>query len=278
VTHSFRTLAAIVVLGLLTSVSGRAAGRDANLSDAEIENFLLHAKVVEKEDIGSGITHPVKLELELDGRVRKAAFKTVDIQSLRLTRFAPGRAPSELNFKDDYRYERAAYLLDRILGLDMVPVAVLRKIDGTEGAVIDWVSGAINEKERIDRKVSPPDPVEFVNQQAVMRLFDALILNVDRNAGNELVTTEDWKVHLIDHSRAFRFWKDLPDEFLSRPASLPRGLLAKLEALEDLSLFRELKGLLSHAQVKAMLERRDKILEKIAADRERYGEALVFQD
>ena len=41
-----------------------------------------------------------------------------------------------------------------------------------------------------------------------MRVFDELIQNRDPNAGN-LLWTSDWKMWLIDHTRAFRLAKEL---------------------------------------------------------------------
>jgi hypothetical protein len=118
----------------------------------------------------------------------------------------------------------------------------------------------------------------LTRQRAVMVLFDALIQNVDRNLANQLWTPADWRLHLIDHSRGFRLWKDLPEEFAGAPASLPRALLAGLEGLEEESLAVGLERLVSRAQIKALLKRRDRILEKIASDRQQYGDAMVFQD
>ena len=45
--------------------------------DAAIESFLLEARVVSVEEIGSGITRPQRVLLELDGEEREAAFKNV---------------------------------------------------------------------------------------------------------------------------------------------------------------------------------------------------------
>ena len=41
-----------------------------------------------------------------------------------------------------------------------------------------------------------------------MRLFDSLIFNDDRNPGNYLFDA-DWKLWMIDHSRAFQMRREL---------------------------------------------------------------------
>ena len=50
---------------------------------------------------------------------------------------------------------------------------------------------------------NPPDPEAWKQAASlVATTFDQLIYNVDRNTGNLLIT-KDWKLVLIDHTRAF---------------------------------------------------------------------------
>ncbi len=243
-------------------------------SDAELEDFLRRARVVEAREIGSGITKPLRLLLEHEGRTMMAAFKTVDL-------YKPGARrklgyPPETEFTDDYRFERAAYLLDRELGLDMVPVVVLRKAQGRRGAAIEWVADGIDESARREQDRKPSDPLILGRQNGLMRIFDALILNTDRNLSNQLITAGDWKLHLIDHSRSFRLSHSLPDRFQTVPVKLSRALLARLEALDEERLRQLFQGVIGKRNITALLARRDKILEKIEADRARYGDGYVF--
>jgi hypothetical protein len=247
---------------------------DTPPDDAAIERILLEGEIVEMTPIGSGSSRPMKLELELDGATRTAAFKTIDVFKPGVTRFE--RAGTEFNFRDSYRFERAAYLVDRMLGLHMVPVAVLRAIRSERGAVVDWVADAIGEGERVERGLMPPDRMRLVLQRARMDLFDALIGNVDRNVGNQLWTIADWELHLIDHSRSFRTSKKLTEAFTRSRARLSRELFGALRALDRESLNAELEELLDSAQIKALLARRDRILAKIARDREAFGDEQVF--
>ncbi len=243
-------------------------------SDADVEAFLRRAKVVEAKEIGSGITRPLRLVLEHEGQRRMAAWKTVEVVK-RGPRVEPGY-PTEHEFTDDYHYERAAYVLDRELGLDMVPVTVLRSYRGQRGAAIDWIARAINEVERREQELKPADALILSRQRATMRVFDALILNTDRTLTNQLITPSDWQLHLIDHSRSFRLSPHLPDHFLERPARLSRELLARLEALEAKRLRQLLRGAVSSSRIKSLLDRRDKILEKVEDDRRKFGDPFVF--
>jgi hypothetical protein len=261
---------------LAVGLSGGGAWGDTGSRDKEVERFLLLAEVVEVERIGAGITVPRKLTLELDGETRKAVFKSVESERAEPERLEPEEG--DLSIIDSCRHEIAAYRLDRLLGIDMVPVAVMRKIDARPGAVLEWIPSDFDERRRRKANVAPRDPRVLSHQQDVMELFDALILNLHRDASSQLITQEDWKLHLIDHSRAFRQGTVLPRTFVNTRASLPRSLLDRLEGLDADKLERALGELLGVEQMAALLQRRDKILEKVAADRKEYGDAVVFQD
>jgi hypothetical protein len=244
-------------------------------SDAELEQALREGRVLEIESIGTGITKPQRVTLERQGRTLRAAFKTVDIQESRLTRFKSG---GKLHFTDRYTYERAAYLLDRELGLHMVPVTVLRKIDGKRGALIAWVENALDEGARREHELDDDQTRAVLCQQDLMRVFDALIANDDRNLGNQLYRTEGWHLHLIDHSRAFRMVRRLPKSYLSQPSNLPRWLLERLEQLDKDRLRELFDGVLSRARIRSLLARRDRIVDKAREDIERYGAGIVFHE
>ena len=247
---------------------------EAPPDDAEMERFLLEAEVLEMEEIGTGITRPKKLRLRMGGREGKAAFKDVDIEkSTDLTRFESG---AEFSFSDRYHYERAAYLLDRTLGMYMSPVVVVREVRGTKGAVVEWIGNAMSEADRQEKELLPDDPALLVRQRDIMTVFDLLISNSDRNLSNQLITSADWKLHLIDHSRSFRLGSKLPKRLAATTLSLPRPLYDAMLELDEKVLREQMKGLLSRAQIKAMLKRRDKIIEKIDGDREKHSDAMVF--
>jgi len=227
------------------------------MPDAALEAFLKTAEVTKTEDIGSGITRPKRLTLQKDGLTRRAAFKYVDETHDSTVRVA-GRL--EMQFNDRYIYDVAAYRLDRLLEMDMVPVAVERTVDGTAGAAQDWIENAIDEGRRVTEKLEPYDNESFRRQTQVMRVFDALIYNADRNQGNILYTPGDWKMHLIDHTRAFRLATGRPPGLVDVPLEIDPGLRTRLAALTEDQLKKALGGLLSNAQIGAILKRRDKLL------------------
>jgi len=243
--------------------------------DQEVERFLLEAKVIESVPIGTGVTNPKRLTLEMDGRQMTAAYKDINEELMGRTAFDQGIP--EYNFTDKFVYDRAAYLLDRELGIYMVPVTVIREVEGKAGAVTEWIANAIQEGERQEKGLDS-DPRSIRMKQAdVKRIFDTLTMNTDPNLGNTLYTLDDWRMYLIDFSRAFRLGKKLNKTFEVNMITLPLSLYDKLQALEEARLMEVMEGLLSKAQVKALIKRRDKMILKIDADREKYGDPIILR-
>jgi hypothetical protein len=170
------------------------------LSDAEMEQFLLTAKVVRTRNVSTGITGTQRVTLN-DGKLtHDASRQTVDI-------YKPSfqtAAGTELNFRDSYKYNIAAYRVDRLVGLGMVPVSVERTVGGKTGAVTWWVDNVqMMERERFQKKIEPPDSEDWNDQIYQARVFTEIVYNTDPNLGNLLITN-DWKLRMFDFSRAFR--------------------------------------------------------------------------
>ncbi len=234
----------------------------AVVSDQELEDFLRTAEIVKDEEIGQGITRPRRVTLKKNGQTRRAAFKTVN--ESKSGKVQLGKRV-EMVFTDRYAYEVAAYKLDRLIGLRMVPVTVLRTINGQQGSLQSWVESAVDERRRLQQKLDPYEPSKVDEAKNLMHLFDALIYNVDRNQTNVLFTPGDWHLHLIDHSRAFRLNTDRPPGIVGHPIHVPPEIRKPLAALDLPTLQRTLGDLLSRAQMKAILERRDALLDSVEA-------------
>lgn len=231
---------------------------DPQLSGKEAEDFLRTAKVVSVRPLKSkAITRPRKVELSDGTRTCFAVLKTVDVYEP-LKRFENGEV--ELQFTDSFEYEIAAYELDKMLDLGIVPPAVRRRINSEVGALSLWVEGSITEWERIKvQKIHPPDTVAWNNQMYTIRLFLQLIYDTDYTNVNNLLVTPEWKVYKIDSSRAFRNHHELRHE-----ASLDRfsrKVLASLRALDRDQLVEKLKPWLTKRQLEALWVRRGLILE-----------------
>ena len=101
-----------------------------------------------------------------------------------------------------------------------------------------------------------------------MRMFDSLIFNVDRRPENWRFDKSSAKLYLIDHSRAFRERRDLPESFGKSLVRMNRSLYDNLSGLDEETMQRVSEWLITGAQIEALLARRDLILQKIDQDRE----------
>jgi hypothetical protein len=90
-----------------------------------------------------------------------------------------------------------------------------------------------------------------------MHVYDQLMFNTDSNATNLLIDTQ-WRVWMIDHTRAFRTMKTLQDPKML--ANCDRGLLEKMKALDKVSLQKEMKNYLTGPEIQGLLARRDVIV------------------
>lgn len=241
------------------------------LSEEEIRNFLLTAKVVSAKPLSKGITAPIKLTLTDGKMTHDAVFQAVD-ERKPVMQFSTGR--TEMNFRDSWHFNVAAYELAKMVGLDyMMPVYVERKYAGKTGAVGWWVTWKWDEEMRLKEKIQPPDPDDWNKQMFRMRVFAQLAYDTDRNLGNVLIT-EDWKLKMIDFTRAFRLHNDLENpKNLTR---FDRQLLERLKTLNEAECEAKLKPHLGKGEIRAILARRDKILqlaEKLVKEK---GEAEVL--
>ena len=163
----------------------------------------------------------------------------------------------EVDFQDSWKTDVAAYELDKMIGLGMVPTTVERRHRGDRGSMQWWVDNTMSELDRVEDGIAPPDPQAWSEMVYKMRLFDSLIYNVDRQTRNMLVT-EDWRIVLIDHSRSFRTTAELrkPDQM----TRFSKSLLENIAKLDEEALKERLGNYLTVYQIRAILERRDLIL------------------
>jgi len=245
--------------------------RATPLSDATIENFLLKANVIKKKTSKKGVTGAIQATLSDGTLTHDAQIQTVDLSK---TVFEAG-AHTELNFKDTYRFNIGAYRLARLLDMDNVPMSVKRRHDGKDAAFTWWIDDVMFDEEgRMKQQpVQGPDPNRTAKQNANRLVFDELIQNRDRNQGN-LVWTKDWKLWLIDHTRAFRLGKDL-----MKPEQLGRidgALLARLRTLTIEAMTKSMGDVMQKDEMNAVLTRRDKLVKHFEDRIATRGEAAVL--
>jgi hypothetical protein len=257
-----RMLAAVVVLAALVAQVPAPASPPAaapTLTDAQIEDFLLHAKIGKTHTLGKGVTLAMRAVLKSDTMTHDAQIQNID---QKLQQFDTGRGV-EFNFRDSWMYNVAAYRIDRLIGLNMVPVTVARRYGNDLAAFTWWIDDVMMEEgARLKQKKEAPDTEKWNEQMQLVRVFDQLIANTDRNVGNLLITS-DWRIWPIDHTRAFRLNKE--PKSLGNVTRCDREVLQKMKALDKETLKKSLHDVLTGDEMDALLARRDAIVKHIEA-------------
>lgn len=236
------------------------------LSDDQVEAFLRDAKVVKTKSVGKGVTGSLRATMTDGTLTHDAQIQQVEEKK---TQFEAAGA-AEFNFEDSWRFNVAAYRVDRLIGLQMVPVTVSRKWKSAPAAFTWWIDDVMmDEGKRLKDKTQPPDSGLWNEQMQMVRVFDQLIYNVDRNMGNLLIG-KTWRVWAIDHTRAFR-----TQNTLKTPANVTRcdrQVVERLKQLNKDGLKKSIGEFVTEYQINGLLARRDKIVEIF----EKAGPSAVF--
>lgn len=240
------------------------------------EEFLKTAEVVDQDQPFSdreAVTKPWVITLEKDGVTNKAIWKNPS-----------GRMKG---FMENWKWEIAAYCLDKYLNLCMVPPTVERQFEGKRGSCQLWIDSMMSLKKKVEDKIKTPSYKIFYWNRALylQRTFDNLIANEDRHQ-NQYLITEDWRMILIDHSRSFRtskkFTKKLiyNEKFKEGPTfimkEIPKDLYEKLKTL-NADVMKELVGeYLTDKEIEATLVRRELIIKWLDKRIKKMGEEKVL--
>lgn len=232
-------------------VASGVAGRVWPEFRSQVEELLATAAIIGATDMGIGRSAPKRLRLQWDQFEVRAAWRPS----------GPGSTGRP------YSPELAAYELDRMLELDMVPPTVERAIDGQLGAIQYWVNGV-----RLLRTAQEAPRTElWARQTERMKLFDSLLGNGGRVLSNMLIDPDD-QLLLVDYVDAFS-----TDRTLSNPpARFDRQLVEKVKALDAPGAQQTLRKFLGDAEREALLARRDLLLAHLARLVSAHGEVAVL--
>lgn len=229
----------------------------------EMENYLKTAKIifVDKEDL-PGRTAPWKIKLS-DGKTeRKGIFK-------HLNRPRPHMLP------DSYKYDIAAYELNKLLDIQIVPPVVEREIEGIEGSLQLFLVDCIKENERRRRKIEPPHPERFQNEMDEIKVFDNLARNEECLYADDLfIHVKNWKVCRVDYSIAFPPIVELISDCSITRCS--RKLYKNLLELDNELVKTKLQSYLNDQELEALIKRKDLIIEIIQQLIKEKGEDAVL--
>jgi hypothetical protein len=219
----------------------------------EIEEYLRTAECVSMQTFEMGTT---RCALPPGGPIARMAWRLIPPGVYR-------------GFWTSFKADLAAYELDKLLKMDMVPPTVERQLQGKSGSAQQWVENVVDLK----NAPAPPESARAAwgKQQARMRMFDNLIGNRDRNLGNVLVDAE-WNFILIDYARAFR-----PDTDLQLPLTqIDSDLWDRMKGVTRAQLDARLGPWLDEKEIAAIINRRERMkveIDRLVAER---GAAAVF--
>ena len=164
-------------------------------------------------------------------------------------------SPSKRNFPGV-----AAYRLDRLLELDMVPATVIRTVDGKQGSLQFLPVNTVNESQRAESGLGSGASCALLEQWPEMTVFDALIYNEGRTRDRILYDRSNWRLILSEHDRAFGTKKGRPAHLKAASLSLHPGWVEELQSLTDDVLQAELGDVLGKSNMRALSTRRDRLL------------------
>lgn len=156
---------------------------------------------------------------------------------------------------EGYKEERAAYIVDKFLGLNLVPATVIKTHEGKTGSFQQFIPDAKTyyEAEKGD--------LEGIGEELKkLGIFDFLIGNIDRNEGNFLV--KKGGVFAIDHHLAFsdQKYSQRTDDILGEkiPAEIKEKILDFSKWSNGKIILGNLLGeLLEKPQINAFFKRFD---------------------
>lgn len=254
---------------------GRAQLRaDEVAKRAEWEAFLASAEIVGRKQLQGpdAVTGPWVLSLRSGHIEHRAVWKDVD--------------GKPRGVRDSWRYEVAAYRLDKVLGLGMVPVTVERPEAGRRGSCQLYAEDAEPLRDKVQHleEMTPTRLTAWRRGGYIQQAFDNLIGNSDRSQGNILVTS-DWRWVLIDHSRAFRteaaYTKALPFTPEKMPGTevmreLPRAFVEKVRTLDEAAIRAAAGPYLEEKEIRAILSRKALLVAWIDKEIARVSEAIFL--
>jgi len=225
----------------------------------EREEFLKTAEIIKSEDIGEGVTKPLKLYLKKGDTQREGVWKN----------------PSGIQdgFLEGWQYEIAAYELDKLINLHMIPPTVERVFKGKRGSLQLWVRSKMSDLERMEQGINIPQEhvLHWNRRKYLMRAFDCLIANEDRTQQNIRYAGE-WRMILIDHSRSFRTGRKFTRRLMygedgikgvQMIRQLPRKFVENVKDLTFETIKEAVGPYLSKKEIRAVLKRKELLLEEI---------------
>ena len=244
---------------------GWPAGEE-DLSDHFLERFLEKAPIKSQTPLTIDFQTQTGVE-KLELVVLELEQKDMELRSLFGDADESAEEAAAHGRKDrrSCRNQVAAYRLDRQFDLKIVPVTVFRKVDGRKGCTQIWMQEAWDVEQVVDQGIAAGQLADLEAEVARARAFTGLIGLIDRADFGKLILPVSRKVMLSDNGVAFSENTDVRTFVEEGCGPVGEAFKHSLGSLELGRLKKNLGALLSDAQIEAILERRDGILELCAA-------------
>jgi hypothetical protein len=231
-------------------------------SREDMEYYLANAAVIgyHREAV-PGRTAADNVDLDDGETRRRAMFKTVDT-----------RRPTQI--PDSYKYELAAYALDKLLGFEKIPPMMEREIESTKGSLQIFVQNCFGLDKQQRENLTPPDSQAFVNALEEINVFENLVYNERNELDDILIQKESWKIFRVDFSEAFLPIPDLiPEQKITRCS---KTLFQNLQKLSDEVIKARLKNYLNDDEMSALFRRKALIIKTLKKLIEEKGKRAVL--
>lgn len=248
----------LIILGFV--VQSMAQFTSEELAErARWEELLKKGKIVKKQNLGEGVTKPKRLFLKKGEMEGSGVWKSP--------------TSTDAGLFDKWQCEVAAYRLDKLLGLGMVPPTVERRYRGRKGSFQQFCDLPMSEQIRRRENIEYPEDKknQIEKMMYLSRAFDSLIANTDRSLQN-IRFTPDWRLLLIDHSRAFRTSNSYREQLMygrygkRKPLGfdrLPRKFVENVKSLSYSSIKAAVGPYLTYEEINAVLDRKVLLLKEI---------------
>ena len=199
---------------------------EGNYSEDTIANLMRTSEVASSETLRDGMSKPKKI-------------------TLRCGLVGVWKPESKDDWFCSYKSEIAAYQVDKLLNLNIVPLTVEREINGEKGSLQLWVH---NMSQKGD--ISLPDDAKF---------FITLIEKKDTHNTGFIGNGRDCRVVLFDNADAFPTKSDFPYGIGS--SLLPTENVLEKARLLDMDQLEHIQHLTKEQKI-ALLERCEVLVEK----------------
>ena len=157
--------------------------------------------------------------------------------------------------------EVAAYRLDRLVNLEMVPVAVVRAVDGDEGSLQFLPKNWIDEAKRQQDGRGGSAWCAVQEQWNAMFVWDVLTYNEGRTASNILYSLDFWQLMLVGHDGAFSTKKGVPARLKQVPYEVGQAWKDAAAGLTEEKLTEVLGDVLDAKRIRALAARAEALSE-----------------